>query len=436
MENKSEAEDNLSRGTNGLKANQNPEDLGSSVEVEDEVDELEEGNEQAMAASNCEPDLILLYDKEISSLNTEALKAELNRRGLKKSGNKRTLVERLRAAKISEHISQAVGNDSKTSQVKENSVNAQLFIQDREIISFIEAKVREICCHEIEKLKAEASESYANETITTLQRENDTLKQRLREMEFGYASMKDEANNLNNENKSLMTVIRLLNNELQTALKADESFLGNVNYNQTTNTVKPNKTKRSQNKRQKEKKNTQEQKEAPNMQIEQPQAEQLTTLLIGDSMVKNIQGRKLGKVVGHRVVVKSFSGANTRAMSDYLKPNLELNSDQVILHVGTNDLKKKEPQEVAEAIVDLARQVERSSDAKVVISELVCRRDKLNEQVKAVNKRLKRYCQQKEWKLIQHNNVTEKGLNMGGLHLNPEGNQRFFNNFKSSLLAH
>ena len=49
----------------------------------------------------------------------------------------------------------------------------------------------------------------------------------------------------------------------------------------------------------------------------QPQAEQLTTLLIGDSMVQNIQGRKQGKAVGHRVVVKSFSGANTRAMSDY-----------------------------------------------------------------------------------------------------------------------
>ena len=114
-----------------------------------------------MAASNCEPDLILLYDKEISSLNTEALKTALNRRGLKKSGNKRTLVERLWAAKISEHISHAVGNDSKTSQVKEKSVNAQLLIQHREIISFIEAKVREICCHEIEKLKAEASESYA-----------------------------------------------------------------------------------------------------------------------------------------------------------------------------------------------------------------------------------------------------------------------------------
>ena len=44
-----------------------------------------------------------------------------------------------------------------------------------------------------------------------------------------------------------------------------------------------------------------------------------TTLLIGDSMIKNIQC--LGKAVGHQVVVKSFSGATTKAMKDYLKPN-------------------------------------------------------------------------------------------------------------------
>ena len=44
-----------------------------------------------------------------------------------------------------------------------------------------------------------------------------------------------------------------------------------------------------------------------------------TTLLIGDSMIKNIQ--RLGKAVGHQVVVKSFSGATTKAMKDYLKPN-------------------------------------------------------------------------------------------------------------------
>ena len=34
-----------------------------------------------------------------------------------------------------------------------------------------------------------------------------------------------------------------------------------------------------------------------------------TTVIIGDSIIKNIQGLKLGKAVGARVVVKSFPGA-------------------------------------------------------------------------------------------------------------------------------
>lgn len=61
----------------------------------------------------------------------------------------------------------------------------------------------------------------------------------------------------------------------------------------------------------------------------------------------------------------------------------------MILHVGTNDLKHKEPQQ--ESIVDLARQIKNSSDATVTISELVSRRDRFNEAVKAANKHLKNY---------------------------------------------
>ena len=162
-------------------------------------------------------------------------------------------------------------------------------------------------------------------------------------------------------------------------------------------------------------------------------ANESTTLLIGDSMIKNIQGTRLGKAVGHRVVVKSFSGATTKAMKDYLKPNLELSPDQVILHVGTNDLKSKEPQQVAGSVVDLARQIENSSDATVIISELVQRRDGFNEAVKTVNKQLKFYCRQNGWKFIQHQNISEKELNKGGLHLNFKGNQQFFENFQMSL---
>ena len=108
--------------------------------------------------------MVFLDGKDILSLKTEELKAELEKRGLKKSGNKCTLVERLRAAMISEHISQTFENDHKDSQVKEKPIKANSHIQEQEIYSFIETKVREVCLHEIEKLKSEASSSYANET--------------------------------------------------------------------------------------------------------------------------------------------------------------------------------------------------------------------------------------------------------------------------------
>ena len=59
---------------------------------------------------------------------------------------------------------------------------------------------------------------------------------------------------------------------------------------------------------------------------------------------------------------------------------------QIILYVGSNDLKQKEPQQVAALIVDLARQIENPSDASITVSELVFRRDKFNEAVTITNK--------------------------------------------------
>ena len=64
---------------------------------------LEEPSELSMTVGEGDTGLVFLNGKDILSLKTEELKAELNKRGLKKSGNKCTLVERLRAAMISEH---------------------------------------------------------------------------------------------------------------------------------------------------------------------------------------------------------------------------------------------------------------------------------------------------------------------------------------------
>ena len=76
--------------------------------------------------------LVFLNGKDIFSLKTEELKAELDKRGLKKSGYKCSLVERLRAAMTSEYISQSFENDYKHSQVKEKPTKTNSYIQDHD----------------------------------------------------------------------------------------------------------------------------------------------------------------------------------------------------------------------------------------------------------------------------------------------------------------
>ena len=142
-------------------------------------------------------------------------------------------------------------------------------------------------------------------------------------------------------------------------------------------------------------------------------------------MIKNIQGPKLGKEAGNQVVVKSFPGATSEDTRHYIKPTMDRSPNQIVLHCGTNDLKNSSATEVADRVVSLASETEKTSETKVIISELVARRD-MNDQVKTINKQLRKHCQSNGWTLIQHNNISFADLNRGGLHLNHEGNCNFF----------
>ena len=61
--------------------------------------------------------------------------------------------------------------------------------------------------------------------------------------------------------------------------------------------------------------------------------------------------------MGHRVVVKPFPGATIHDMKSHIIPTIEKSPDQICLHVGMNDLRSKGPNMVADAIVDLAREI-------------------------------------------------------------------------------
>ena len=152
-------------------------------------------------------------------------------------------------------------------------------------------------------------------------------------------------------------------------------------------------------------------------------------------MIKNVQGIKLAKTVGHGVVVKPFPGATIRDMRSYVVPTIDKSPDQIFLHVGTNDLKPSTQSDVADAIIDLAREVENASQSEIIISELTARNDDCCDALKAVNKRLKRFCNQNSGKLC-HANISSKGLNKGGLRLNREGNELLQKNFVNFLRSY
>ena len=91
-------------------------------------------------------------------------------------------------------------------------------------------------------------------------------------------------------------------------------------------------------------------------------------MVLGDSIVKRIQGRKLGRKVKQNVIVKSFPGAKLDCMSHLAIPTVKSNPDRIIIHCGTNNLKMDESREaIAEKTTELAKSV-KSTTNEVLIS--------------------------------------------------------------------
>ena len=106
--------------------------------------------------------------------------------------------------------------------------------------------------------------------------------------------------------------------------------------------------------------------------------------VLGDSMVKDIQGWDINKRIDNKrkVYERQFSGSKVDSMKDYMKPCIrENNPDHLIFHVGTNDVpSNKRAKSIAESIVSLAKEV-KASKADVSISSIVPRNDNWNNKV-------------------------------------------------------
>ena len=161
----------------------------------------------------------------------------------------------------------------------------------------------------------------------------------------------------------------------------------------------------------------------------------ISVVIVGDSFVRNVASRSLNQSLKEYFnVVKSFPGATTQYMKDYIKPTISRKPDMVILHTGTNDLKSNQnPSDIANEIVNLAKNI-KNSGTEVSISSLIPRGDRLSEKGKKVNKELQEKCTAENFAFILHKNINSKlDLFLDTLHPNKKGQGILKGNFRKFI---
>ena len=159
-----------------------------------------------------------------------------------------------------------------------------------------------------------------------------------------------------------------------------------------------------------------------------------TVFILGDSMVKKLNGFLLTRKLNHKCLVKvrPFNSGKVRCMHDHAKSTVrDFDPDHIILHCGTNDLNSdRTSSQIAIEIKDLALSL-KSNKNRISISLLTQRSDKLNSKASEVNNRL---CSHRNIAFIDHSSsIQQNHINESKVHLNRYGTIVFANTFSKFL---
>ena len=141
------------------------------------------------------------------------------------------------------------------------------------------------------------------------------------------------------------------------------------------------------------------------------------TVIVGDSMIKYVKGWEISSAT-NRVTVKSFSGASVEDMTDFIKPILRKKPENIVLHIGTNNLRNDDAKSVADGITNLAHSIQQQCpDIEIIVSGVITRSDDMSasSRVRETNKLVKSMCDQNDWNFIPNSNIKNTHLNVRGL---------------------
>ena len=155
------------------------------------------------------------------------------------------------------------------------------------------------------------------------------------------------------------------------------------------------------------------------------------TIVIGDSMIKHIDSKKIERAAGSKSVSHSYSGARVNQINEKFKEHRNQEQyDCIILHVGTNDLVHQEAEQVAADMEKLLEEV-KTHTTKVAVSSVIKRYDGRvsSNKINCYNGLVKTLCSKHNVHFINNNNIDKSFLNGSNLHLNRKGDSALGNAF-------
>ena len=160
------------------------------------------------------------------------------------------------------------------------------------------------------------------------------------------------------------------------------------------------------------------------------------TLVIGDSIIKNMTSRKFDKK--GRTYIKSIRGGKIGHIKNFLMTVKASQLKVIIIHAGTNHLRDETTDEILLQIKDLVLKMKNKfPQVKICISSLLHRETKEGNEafvnkINEVNRNLKILCENIGASLILNDNLNDPSYRSDGLHLSFKGTMALARNFKSS----
>ena len=153
-------------------------------------------------------------------------------------------------------------------------------------------------------------------------------------------------------------------------------------------------------------------------------------------MTGGINTRNIRRSTRKNVSIRTFPGATVSDMLDYSKPSLRLQPANIIIHVGTNDLKSNEVNDITEELSKLCDEIYKfCPKIDISLSQIITRTDSpgIKENITHLNNLLQDLCEARNLNLICHENIGERGLDRYGVPLSRTGSNLMASNLINSI---